>query len=74
MTKAMMEVTVAVSSDNLEVQELKVIIDRFVTKSNGLSRWVRMDFGQEIPKDLTQEIKSLYNFQCEVEQKLRMYE
>ena len=57
-----------------EIKKLREIIERFVIKSNGLSKWVRMDFGQDIPKDLQLQIKSLYQFQCEVEVLLKMYE
>lgn len=61
--------------NNLEKENevLKTFIDRFVLTSNGLSIWVRMDHGENLPNNLKTQLQELYNLQLEVERELNLY-
>ena len=54
-----------------ELEESKKIIQKFITKSNGLSFYVRAPYLREqierVSSELIEKIEPLYNFQCEAE-------
>lgn len=56
-------------AENLRLRHL---LEKFCTKSNGLSVYARSEayHQNQLPKDLTERIMGLYNYQCDVEEAL----
>ena len=63
----------AVEILSAEIKELEKALEKFITKSNGLSFWVRNShLKNNLSKngefnDLVERLESLYDFQCEAE-------
>lgn len=48
-------------------QKLQGLLERFCTKSNGLSMAFRCDWKYSKLEDIKNDLRAMYNFQCEVE-------
>jgi hypothetical protein len=68
-----LELTDKVVDQEIENSQLREIIERFCTKSNGLSVYARSEayHQNKVPKELTEKIFNLYDYQCEIESRIR---